>query len=912
MLGNLSIRIRLLILSSVLIAMVVASTYFLTSKLSDNSRAVTRNAELAELIDIAQGVRNAFGEYRYWLTDLAVSLLRQSEINANTARERLNKSLYDLERRQPDVTKVLRAEIAEFERAATRAVEQYTDDQRVLANTSIAEARQHSVIINDRLEALADELKDQVARARDQVVSDVARTTDLAYLLVAAAIILGLAITLVVLRSILVPLRDVVAAMEGITAGNLQTPIPIVAGSEIGTMANTLRLFRESIVERERLAEETERQRRMIATALETITDGFVLYDSQDRLVMCNTRFRELYPKVDDVLVPGTPFPTILRAIVDRGMVDLGGRTPDQWIAERIAQHRDPRNFPEYKYNNVWARISERRTPDGSTVGVFTDITDIKKRQAELEETMVEADAANRAKSVFLANMSHELRTPLNAIIGYSEMLHELADEEGLKNFSRDLGKIQEAGRHLLSLISDILDLSKIEAGKLEIYLEEVELSDLAEEIRVIADPLAAKNSNRLEIDCPPQIGSLRTDRTKLKQSLLNLVSNATKFTSYGTVAVQINRAVRGPDSVITFTIRDTGIGMTKEQVANLFEAFTQADASTTKRYGGTGLGLAITKRFCEILGGGITVVSESGKGSIFTITLPDRRLAQGASEVPGNLSAEPEPGDAPLIMVVDDDVTARNILASVLRKEGLRVAEAESGVTAIELAHKIQPDAITLDIMMPRMDGWSVLTALKSDPVLAKIPVIVVTITTDRGVALSLGAADFMTKPIERSRLVSVLDTLLHGRRSVLVIEDDAQARELARRQLQRLDLQVIETRNGHEAIAWLCKNPVPGMILLDLLMPEMDGFSVLDAIEKHPEWQHIPVVILTGKELSTVERQLLQGRVREVIAKGSVSAKDLSEVVRRTLREHRSVRHKNGGGQTRKGHGETAPGRR
>ena len=891
MLANLSIKTRLLLLSSGLIAMILASTYFLTSKLSQSSQAVTRNAELAELIDIAQGVRNTFGEYRYWLTDLAVSLLRQSEINAKAARERLTKSLDELERRQPDVTGVLRKEIDEFERSAMRAVEQYTDDQRVIANTSIAEARQHSVVVNNRLEALVEDLNAQVARAREQVVADVARTTDLAYLIVAAAIVLGLAITLVVLRSILGPLRDVVAAMDGITAGNLQTAIPAGTGGEIGTMANTLRLFRESIVERERLAEETESQRRMIATALETISDGFVLYDSQDRLVMCNNKFRELYPKVDDVLVPGTPFPAILRAVVDRGMVDLGGRTPDQWIAERLAQHRDPKGFPEYRYGNVWARVSERRTPDGSTVGVFTDISELKKRQSELETAMAEANSANRAKSVFVANMSHELRTPLNAIIGYSEMLHELSEEQGLADFSRDLNKIQDAGRHLLRLISDVLDLSKIEAGKLEIYLEDVQLPDLVEEVRVIVDPLAAKSSNRLEINCPDDIGNLLTDRTKLKQSLLNLLSNASKFTSNGTVALDVEHETRGPGSFVTFIIRDSGIGMTQEQIARLFEAFAQADASTTKRYGGTGLGLAITRSFCEILGGTVTVASEPGKGSTFRITLPDRRAGRPAEAKSAPASDAPEPGNAPLIMVVDDDTSARGILTTVLRKEGLRVVEAGSGEVALELARKIRPDAITLDIMMPRMDGWSVLTALKSDPELAEIPVIVVTITTDRGVALSLGAADFMTKPIERNRLVSVLNTLLHGRGSVLLIEDELRARELARRQLQGLNLQVIETSNGREAIAWLSSNPAPGMILLDLLMPEMDGFAVLDAIEKHPEWQHIPVVILTGKDLSVAEREVLRGRVSDVIAKGSVSAKDLVSVVRRTLRENQSA---------------------
>jgi signal transduction histidine kinase/DNA-binding response OmpR family regulator len=887
MLANLSIKARLLLLSSGLVLLIAALTLYLTNKLTDNANAVTRNAELAKLIDVAQDVRNTFGEYRYWITDLAVSLLRQSEINANDTHGRLLKQLDLLASRRPDIAAVLKEEIAKFDEQAKLAVERYTNDQRVLGNIALAEARQHSVVINDRIAALVDDLNAEVVRARDQVVADVARTNEVAYIIVAIAIVLGLGFTWIVLRSILVPLNAVMAAMDGVTAGQLNTPIPKVRGGEIGAMAKTLELFRDSIIERERLAAETERQRRMIATAIETISEGFVLYDSEDRLVLCNSKYRELYPKINDLTVPGTPFKTILRAIVDREMIDLEGRTPDEWIAERLAHHANPKGAPEYRYNQIWARISERRTPDGSTVAVFTDITELKQRQAKLEQAMEQADSANRAKSVFLANMSHELRTPLNAIIGYSEMLHEQAEEEGVANFTEDLEKIKDAGRHLLSLISDILDLSKIEAGKLEMYLEDVDLADLIEEVRAIVGPLAAKNSNRLEIDCPPGIGSLHTDRTKLKQSVLNLLSNAAKFTSNGVISLELKRSGTLSDPAISFIVRDSGVGMTAEQLSKLFQSFVQADASTTKRYGGTGLGLAITKRFCEALGGDVSVESEAGKGSTFTITLPDRQSKDEVADIAPQ-SVVPEPGDAPLVLVVDDDASARKLLTAVLHKEGLRVAEAEAGEKAIALARRIRPDLITLDIVMPRMDGWSVLTTLKSDPELAGIPVVVVTITTDRGVALSLGAADFMTKPIERGRLVSVLDTLLRGRGTVLLIEDDEESRALTRRQLQRLNVEVIEARNGREAIDWLSGNAAPGMILLDLVMPEMDGFSMLDAIKKHPEWQRIPVVILTGKELTATERELLQGRVHNVLAKGSVSANDLAAVVRQLLRQH------------------------
>src|SRR6516164_2342851 len=292
MLQNLSIKSRLLWLSGVLIAITAGATFFLIAKLNDNSRAVARNVELAAEINIAQDVRDEFGQYRYWITDLAVSLLRQSEVNANAARERLLRRLDDLAGHRPDVAAALREKIAKFEKAAMHAVELYTDDKRVLGNTVLAQARLHSVTINDRLSTLIDDLHHEVVEGRDRVVADVVQATHIAYLIVAVAIILGMAATLVVLGSILVPLRRIVSAMEGITAGNLNVPIPAAARNEIGTMAHTLRLFRESIVERTRLAEEGDRQRRMIETSIETIPDGFVLYDRDGRLVLCNSKFR--------------------------------------------------------------------------------------------------------------------------------------------------------------------------------------------------------------------------------------------------------------------------------------------------------------------------------------------------------------------------------------------------------------------------------------------------------------------------------------------------------------------------------------------------------------------------------------------------------------------------------------------
>jgi signal transduction histidine kinase/HAMP domain-containing protein len=632
MLQRLSIKARLLFLSGILIAMIAGATYYLITKLVENSRAVARNAELAALIDIAQDVRNDFGQYRYWITDLAVSLLRQSEVNADAARARLLRRLDDLARRRPDVAPLLKEKIGEFETAAMKAVELYTDDKRVLGNTFLAEARQHSVVVNDRLSALVDDLNHEVVQARDRVVADVARTTEIAYFIVALAIILGIATTLVVLRSILVPLRRVVSAIDGITAGDLNTPIPPATANEIGAMAKTLRLFRESITERTRLAEEGDRQRRMIETSLRTISDGFVLYDPDDRLVLCNSKFRELYPGISDLIVPGITFSAILRAVVDRKLIDLGGRTADEWIAERVRQHADPRGFPEYQYNGTWVRISERRTPDGSTVSVFTDITELKQRQAELQRAMEQADAASKHKSQFLANMSHELRTPLNAIIGLTEMLHSHAARFGTEKAQEPLGRVLSAGRHLLALINDILDLSKVESGRMELHLESFALKPLIEDVVKTIETLAAKNANRVVVQYGSAINVMRADQMRVRQALLNLVSNANKFTNHGSITIDAQQREEDGADWITIAVTDTGIGMTAEQMGKLFQEFSQANSSTERKYEGTGLGLVISRRFCQMMGGDISVESEPGRGSTFAIRLP--RMVEFSTDV--------------------------------------------------------------------------------------------------------------------------------------------------------------------------------------------------------------------------------------------------------------------------------------
>ena len=508
--------------------------------------------------------------------------------------------------------------------------------------------------------------------------------------------------------------------------------------------------------------------------------------------------------------------------------------------------------------------------------------TNVNRTAEQLGALYHQLEAASEAKSSFLANMSHELRTPLNAIIGYSEMLHETAEDEGHEDYLEDLKKIQAAGRHLLELINDVLDISKIEAGKMDLFLEDVDLDALVAEVRAIVGPLAATNENTVEVRCPKGLGIFRTDRTKLKQSLLNLLSNASKFTHRGRVTLE----VRDTGSAYEFIVEDSGIGMTADQLGRLFQAFSQADASTTRRFGGTGLGLAITKHFVEMLGGTVVVDSAERRGSRFMLTLPDQhRSAEAPAPPTAPLHTFVDDEDSAVVMVVDDDPQARQLLGGAVTRAGYRVIEAADGNTALKLARERHPDAITLDVLMPRMDGWAVLTALKSDPETAQIPVLVVTVLADRGIALSLGAAEFVTKPVDRARLAALIRQHVRGSDVVLVVDDDGEAREVARRQLDRLGCRVAEAADGVAAIAWLEANDKPAMILLDLAMPRMDGFAFLEQIGRRPAWVDIPIVIVTGMNLGAQERELLAGRAREVIGKGG----DLEPVLHRLLAQAR-----------------------
>jgi signal transduction histidine kinase/CheY-like chemotaxis protein len=533
------------------------------------------------------------------------------------------------------------------------------------------------------------------------------------------------------------------------------------------------------------------------------------------------------------------------------------------------------------------------------------DVTERRRAEEEVAKAKEASEMANRTKSLFLANMSHELRTPLNAIVGYSEMLQEEAAAQHLDSFGEDLGKINASGRHLLALINDILDLSKIEAGKMELFLENFELNALIDEVASTIQPMVEKNSNKLLIECSADLGGMRADQVKVRQALFNLLSNAVKFTHDGSITLNAERErMDGVDWVI-FRVADSGIGLTPEKIVRLFQDFTQADASTTRKFGGTGLGLALTRRYCQMMGGDVTVRSAPGEGSTFTIKLPaivsevkselSSDAPDGITEVVsgGDRIADPPTPPSTCVLVIDDDPSQRELMRRFLSKEGFLIRSAGSGEEGLRLARELLPIAITLDVMMPDMDGWAVLDALKSDAVLRDIPVIMLTMVDDPERGFTLGAADYVTKPVNRRRLSRILKrySCASPPCPILVVEDDPATRASMRNMLERQSCRVTEAENGEVALASM-ERERPSLIFLDLMMPVMDGFAFADRVRTHPEWRSIPIVVVTARDLTGEERRRLSGYVETILQTAGCSKEQLLHQVRDALDSYSAPR--------------------
>jgi PAS domain S-box-containing protein len=626
-------------------------------------------------------------------------------------------------------------------------------------------------------------------------------------------------------------------------------------------------------IENARLFETAQRERLYFAELVRNSPVAIVNVDRGGDIAACNPAFEQLFGWTEAEVLGRNLDALVTDEATRAEAVSYTRRAGETAVKGTGRRRRRDGSYVEVEVLAVPVIVAGQRV---GMMGLYHDIS-------ELLEARHAAETANSAKSQFLASMSHELRTPLNAIIGYSEMLAEDAADVGQDRFLPDLQKIHSAGKHLLSLINDVLDLSKIEAGKMQLFVETFDVAELVAGVVTTVRPLAAKNGNVLVVRCDPSLGSMRSDATRLRQVLLNLLSNASKFTDHGAITVEAVRRGAAAGDECVFAVSDTGIGMTPEQIARLFQAFSQAEASTAAKFGGTGLGLAISRKFCQLLGGDVGVASDPGKGTRFTVRLP---AVCPEGEEPGAADARPvaeAAGGLGVVLVIDDDASVRDLMTRMLGKEGFRVVGAASGEAGLKAAREVRPDAITLDVVMPGMDGWAVLAALKDDPELSDIPVIMLSILDDKNLGFALGASEYLTKPVDRARLSALLARYGRGAasRSVLVVDDDAATRDLLRRSLESEGWSVSEAENGRVALARM-DGTRPDLVLLDLMMPEMDGFEFLEALQARAFAPAVPVVVLTAKDVTDEDRRRLNGGVARIVGKGTVGADSLLATLR------------------------------
>jgi len=627
--------------------------------------------------------------------------------------------------------------------------------------------------------------------------------------------------------------------------------------------------------------------------------------------------------------------------------LERGEFAPDS--LDPIAARNDELGELAHSFQNMARTITQReqslaeqaenleQTIQSRTAQLAQAVTDAQNARAHAEQ-------ANQTKSEFLANMSHELRTPMNAIIGYSEMLIEEAEAAKKPHIVADLQKIRNAGKHLLDLINDILDLSKVEAGKMPLYIEQFDVREMLGEVVTTIAPLVEKNQNTLDLHFADDLGTMHADVTKVRQTLFNLLGNATKFTEKGTVTFEARRETVPPTAPsegqsgndaspkmaagterLVFVVRDTGIGMTPDQLGRIFEAFMQADSSTTRKYGGTGLGLPISRNFCLLMGGDLLVESEYGKGSTFTIVLPAKvsRKTANTESIGGdtgddnddtskvsdgeNQNTAADSGEVSVvnsssladatrtavpvgatILVIDDDAIVRDITSRNLTREGYRVILANDGPGGLALARTEKPAAIVLDVLMPGMDGWAVLSALKKDPELRPIPVILASQLDEKEVGYALGAHDYLIKPVDKERLVTAIRRHLDSSdaRPLLLVEDDKPTCEMVQRLLEKEPFAIDVAEHGRAALEHLEHAPqLPALILLDLLMPTMDGFEFLARLREREEWRGIPVIVLTAMDLSMAERDRLLTRAKYILPKAGTGKAELIDKIRAAL---------------------------
>jgi signal transduction histidine kinase/CheY-like chemotaxis protein len=722
----------------------------------------------------------------------------------------------------------------------------------------------------------------------------------------------------IVFRSTLHPVRQLVSAANGLAAGEPVVIPSISRSDEIGQLARSLSAWEHAGRERLELAQTmievgdrtdlndlvTLGLRQAAATLEATevaasLDSGlvFILHDGAQRRI--DSAERTLLPErspAAEVLRTGQPmvgdlrdakWSTLIRDWAvrdDLGPVITIPMVSGGVVVGTLTAARRSSDLPFGQTDLVRAQLIA--TPLASSVRVARLFEDLRSANGQLLE-------ANRHKTSFLANMSHELRTPLNAILGFSELLRD--DDTGRFDAStrhRFLDQIHTSGQHLLQLINDVLDLSKVEAGQMELHPERVQIGESIGLVLSTVEPLARTKQITIDSDPGPRL-HLVADPTKLKQMLLNLVSNAIKFTTAGG---RVSIRARQVGSWVDIAVTDSGIGIAEADLDRLFMEFQQLDAGIGRQQEGTGLGLALTKRFAELHGGEVMVQSVAGQGSTFTLRLPIE--AKKSAEVPAlelPRTGLPDPM-RPLILVVEDNPEAAEILARHLEAGGFQMRVARTGAEALAMARDLLPVAITLDILLPEIDGWEVLTRLKADELTRNIPVVVVSVIDNPALGRALGALDYFVKPVDRNALVSRLGRyafttrVKHAEIRVLVVDDEAANLDLLQALLEPEGFKVLRASGGKEGID-VARAQRPQLILLDLLMPEVTGFDVVEALRADDATRSIPVMVLTSKELTAADKRALNGCVAAIFQRNSVAGSELVAWLRGFVNEGRAA---------------------
>ncbi|HJL15381.1 MAG TPA: response regulator [Sandaracinaceae bacterium LLY-WYZ-13_1] len=516
---------------------------------------------------------------------------------------------------------------------------------------------------------------------------------------------------------------------------------------------------------------------------------------------------------------------------------------------------------------------------------------DLAKAKRLAEDRAREVEEAARLKSEFLANFSHEIRTPLNGIIGYCDLLAQEEGERLSPHGRRDLTTIRKNAKTLLALINDILDLSKIESGQVEVVKEQVDVPSLLGDCKATVGEMLRGKEVELRVRVEEEARRVFTDGLKLRQIVLNLLSNAAKFTELGEISV----TARADGKTLELEVDDTGVGIPPEQVKKIFEKFRQVDGSFTRTKGGTGLGLAIVRELSQLLGGSVDVSSTVGRGTRFVVRLPDVVEAGASAAAPERDRHSSDPtagltiaGDT-RVLLVDDDPMIQQLVGAKLREEGLTVEVAADGTEALSMLRADPPSVVVLDLRLPKLDGWSVLATVKSDERLCRIPVVILSVEEERGRGFALGAFDYLVKPVDPERLSSVVSSAVSpASGEILVVDDDADTRELVRRRMQKEGFDVAEATGGEDALLRIRFSP-PALMVLDLMMPEVDGFEVLERVRS--AGHEFPVVVLTGKELTDADTTRLREAFARVIRKNGVSLDQVVEETKRHVTRRRTV---------------------